>query len=141
MKTQIISHQFDINPVPAARPRVSRWSTYYPKKYTRFKKEMEALTGELDTTPCENLVCVSLEFMIKIPKSWSKKKRLAGENTYCNNNSDVDNYIKAILDSLNGVYFMDDRQVVEVFAIKKYSNEPRILFKMMEMNNDKRRDE
>ena len=141
MKTQIISHQFDINPVPAARPRVSGWSTYYPKKYTQFKKDMEALTGELDTTPCENLVCVSLEFMIKIPKSWSKKKRLAGENTYCNNNSDIDNYIKAILDSLNGVYFIDDRQVVEVFAIKKYSNEPRILFKMMEMNNDKRGDE
>ena len=136
----IYSQRFDINPVPASRPRVARWSTYYPKKYTQFKKDMEALTGELDTTPCENLVCVSLEFMIKIPKSWSKKKRLAGENTYCNNNSDIDNYIKAILDSLNGVYFIDDRQVVEVFAIKKYSNEPRILFKMMEMNNDKRGD-
>jgi Holliday junction resolvase RusA-like endonuclease len=140
MKTQIISHQFDINPVPASRPRVSRWSTYYPKKYTQFKKDMEALTSELDTTPCENLVCVSLEFMIKIPKSWSKKKRLEGENTYCNNNSDIDNYIKAILDSLNGVFFIDDKQVVEIFAIKKYSNEPRILFKMMEMDNDKRGD-
>ena len=140
MKTQIISHQFDINPVPAARARVSRWSTYYPKKYTQFKKDMEALTGELDTTPCENLVCVSLEFMIKIPQSWSKKKRLEGENTYCNNNSDIDNYIKAILDSLNGVFFIDDKQVVEIFAIKKYSNEPRILFKMMEMDNDKRGD-
>ena len=140
MKTQIITHQFDINPVPAARPRVSRWSTYYPKKYTRFKKEMEALTGELDTTPCENLVVVSLRFKIKIPQSWSKKKRLERENTYCNNNSDIDNYIKAILDSLNGVYFMDDRQVVEVFASKKYSNEPRISFKMMEINNDERGD-
>ena len=140
MKTQIISHQFNINPVPAARPRVSRWSTYYPKKYTQFKKDMEALTSELNTTPCETLVCVSLEFMIKIPKSWSKKKRLAGENTYCNNNADIDNYIKAILDSLNGVFFIDDKQVVEVFAMKKYSNEPRILFKMMEMNNDKRGD-
>ena len=140
MKTQIITHQFDINPVPAARPRVSRWSTYYPKKYTRFKKEMEALTGELDTTPCENLVVVSLRFKIKIPQSWSKKKRLERENTYCNNNSDIDNYIKAMLDSLNGVYFIDDRQVVEVFASKKYSNEPRILFTMMEMDNDKRGD-
>ena len=139
MKTQIISHQFDINPVPAARPRVSRWSTYYPKKYTRFKKEMEALTGELDTTPCENLVVVSLRFKIKIPQSWSKKKRLERENTYCNNNSDIDNYIKAMLDSLNGVYFMDDRQVVEVFASKKYSNEPQILFTMMEIENDCRK--
>jgi len=140
MRTQIISHCFEINPVPAARPRVSRFSTYYPKKYTRFKKEMEALTSELDSTPCENLVCVSLKFKIKTPQSWSKKKRLERENTYCNNNSDIDNYVKAMLDSLNGVYFIDDRQVVEVFASKKYSNEPRILFKMMEMNNDERGD-
>ena len=139
MRTQIISHCFEINPVPAARPRVSRFSTYYPKKYTRFKKEMEALTSELDTTPCENLVCVSLKFKIKTPQSWSKKKRLERENTYCNNNSDIDNYVKAMLDSLNGVYFIDDRQVVEVFASKKYSNEPQILFTMMEIENDCRK--
>jgi len=131
---------FEVNPVPAARPRVGRFSTYYPKKYTKFKKDMEALTSELNMTPCENLVCVSLKFKIKTPQSWSKKKRLERENTYCNNNSDIDNYIKAILDSLNGVYFVDDRQVVEVFASKKYSNEPRILFTMMEINNDERGD-
>tara|TARA_R100000093_G_scaffold892_2_gene2431 strand:- start:88 stop:513 length:426 start_codon:yes stop_codon:yes gene_type:complete len=140
MKTQIISHHFDINPVPASRPRVSRWSTYYPKKYTQFKKDMEALTGELDTTPCENLVCVSLRFKVQIPKSWSKKKRLERENTFCDNSSDIDNYIKAILDALNGVYFKDDKQVVEVFASKKYSNTPSISFKMMEIENDERRD-
>ena len=56
MKTPIISQQFDINPVAAARPRVSRWSTYYPKKDTRFKKDKEALTSELNTTPCQSLV-------------------------------------------------------------------------------------
>ena len=85
---------------------------------------------------------LSKKIILICPKSnsWSKKKRLERENTYCNNNSDIDNYIKAILDSLNGVYFIDDRQVVEVFASKKYSNEPRILFTMMEMDNDKRGD-
>jgi Holliday junction resolvase RusA-like endonuclease len=129
----IHSQRFDINPVPASRPRVARWSTYYPKKYTQFKKDMEALTSELNMTPSENLVCVVLEFMIEIPKSWSKKKRKEVNNTYCSNNCDIDNYIKATLDSLNGVFFIDDKQVVEVFAKKMYSKDPHILFKQMEI--------
>ena len=85
---------------------------------------MEALTSELDTTPCESLVCVSIDFMVEIPKSWSKKK----------------NYIKAILDSLNSVFFIDDKQVVEIFARKIYSTDPHILYKQKEiLENDEGR--
>ena len=129
----ICTQTFKINPVPASRPRVSRWSTYYPKKYTKFKKDMKALTSELETTPSEKLVSVELEFGIMIPKSWSKKKREELNNTYCSNNSDIDNYIKAILDSLNGIVYIDDKQVVELFAKKIYSEEGYILYKHKEI--------
>jgi len=130
------TQRFNINPVPASRPRVSRWSTYYPKKYTKFKKDMEALTSELETTPSEKLVSVELEFRIMMPKSFSKKKRQGLNNTYCSNNSDIDNYIKAILDSLNGVFYIDDKQVVEIFARKIYSDEGYILYKQKEIENN-----
>jgi len=129
----ICTQRFNINPVPASRPRVSRWSTYYPKKYTKFKKDMEALTSEMETTPSEKLVSVELEFGIMIPKSWSKKKKEELNNTYCSNNSDIDNYIKAILDSLNGIVYIDDKQVVELFAKKIYSEEGYILYKHKEI--------
>ncbi len=129
----ICTQRFNINPVPASRPRVSRWSTYYPKKYTKFKKDMEALTSEMETTPSEKLVSVELKFGIMIPKSWSKKKREELNNTYCSNNSDIDNYIKAILDSLNGIVYIDDKQVVELFAKKIYSEEGYILYKHKEI--------
>jgi len=129
----ICTQRFEINPVPASRPRVSRWSTYYPKKYTKFKKEMEALTSELETTLSEKPVSVELEFGIMMPKSWSKKKRKELNNTYCSNNSDIDNYIKAILDSLNGVVYVDDKQVVELFAKKIYSEEGYIQYKHKEI--------
>ena len=132
----IYTKRFEINPVPASRPRVSRWSTYYPKKYTKFKQDMEALTSELDTTLSEKLVRVEIDFMIKIPVSWSKKKKQELNNTYCSNNSDIDNYIKAILDSLNGVFFIDDRQVVEIFARKIYSKEGYILYKQKEIEQN-----
>eukprot|EP00543_Licmophora_paradoxa_P006569 CAMPEP_0202455834 /NCGR_PEP_ID=MMETSP1360-20130828/13268_1 /ASSEMBLY_ACC=CAM_ASM_000848 /TAXON_ID=515479 /ORGANISM="Licmophora paradoxa, Strain CCMP2313" /LENGTH=60 /DNA_ID=CAMNT_0049075513 /DNA_START=266 /DNA_END=448 /DNA_ORIENTATION=- len=36
---------------------------------------------------------------------------------------DVDNLAKFVLDSLNGVLYHDDRQVVELIAIKRYDND------------------
>ncbi len=121
---------FDIDPCPASRPRVTRWSTYYPKKYTQFKKDMIALTSELDITPSESLLSVHIGFYIGMPKSWSKKKKESKHGQYCDNNADVDNYLKAILDSLNEVVYVDDRQIVEVYAKKIYSDKPCIEFNM-----------
>ena len=121
--------EFNINPVPASRPRVTRWSTYYPKKYTQFKLDMIALTSELDLTPFEGSLRVDIGFYISMPKSWSKKKKESKESSYCDNNADVDNYLKAILDSLNEGVYVDDRQIVEISARKIYSNKPCIKFK------------
>ena len=121
--------EFDINPVPASRPRVTRWSTYYPKKYTQFKQDMIALTSEMHFAPFEGLLGVDIGFYIAMPKSWSKKKKELKEGRYCDNNADVDNYLKAILDSLNEIVYVDDRQIVEIAARKIYSNKPCIKFK------------
>ena len=85
---------FDIDPCPASRPRVSRWSTYYPKKYTQFKEDMKALTSEMDSTPSKKLISVDVEFNVKIPKSWTKKKKEEKNGKYCDNGCDIDNYLK-----------------------------------------------
>jgi|TARA_Y100000031_G_C8228709_1_gene389773 Holliday junction resolvase RusA-like endonuclease len=127
---------FDIDPIPASRPRVSRWSTYYPKRYTKFREKMKALTGELETTPFEKLVSVSVVFYIGMPKSWSKKKKKEKNKGFCDNNADLDNYQKAILDSLNGVLYIDDRQIVEIFASKRYSDKPFIELEIHEIGEE-----
>ena len=67
--------EFDIVPIPASRPRVTRWATYYGKKYSQFKENMEALTSDTKFTPLEGNIYASLRFYIQIPKSWSKKKK------------------------------------------------------------------
>lgn len=43
-----------------------------------------------------------------------------------NKKPDIDNIIKSIADSLNGIAYKDDAQVVEVIAKKFYSNKPRV---------------
>ena len=63
----------------------------------------------------------------KIPSSWSLKDKaaaLAGE-IVPSVKPDIDNFIKIICDALNGIVWIDDKQVVQVNAAKLYSDNPR----------------
>tara|TARA_R110000787_G_scaffold86668_1_gene184766 strand:- start:2777 stop:3178 length:402 start_codon:yes stop_codon:yes gene_type:complete len=112
MKNRIVV-SFEINPTPASRPRVTRWGTFYGKKYKGFKKDMDELLSDTDKEWLEGLIFADMTFFVGIPKSWSKKKKKLKSGQWCDNNADLDNYEKAILDSLSGAYFHDDRQIVQ----------------------------
>ena len=112
MKNKIVV-SFEINPTPASRPRVTRWGTFYGKKYKGFKKDMDELLSDTDKEWLEGLIFADMTFFVGIPKSWSKKKKKLKSGQWCDNNADLDNYEKAILDSLSGAYFHDDRQIVQ----------------------------
>jgi len=124
---------FYVTPVPAARPRVTRWATFYPKKYTQFKADMDMALNDVRFEPYKENVYAKLDFFVQIPKSWSKKKKKLKQGQFCDNNADIDNYCKAILDSLNGVYYADDRQIVMIRARKYWSDVPRIECEFLKM--------
>jgi Holliday junction resolvase RusA-like endonuclease len=117
-------------PVPAARARVTRWSTYFPARYAKFKETMYRdliiVRHREKLTPADGLLYVKITFWVEMPKSWSKKKRAELDGKYAANNCDIDNYIKAVLDSCEGFYFENDRQVVMICGIKKYAEVGRI---------------
>lgn len=114
---------FDINPVPASRPRVTRWGTYYGKKYKQFKKDMSKLAVNKDKVWLEGLISADMTFFVPMAKSWSQKKKSSQNGKFCDNNSDLDNYEKAILDSLNTIYFDDDRQIVQQSSQKIWAEQ------------------
>lgn len=80
---------------------------------------------------------IALGFVIyrRVPKSKSKKFKaaaLAGDIYPVSARDDVDNFLKSLKDALNGIYWLDDGQVVMYIPIdgkypgKYYSDVPRI---------------
>ena len=124
---------FPIAPVVASRARVTRWSTYFPKRYTQFRKEFGELLEKYKAEPVDGLLYVRLDFYVQIPRSWSKKKKEEKEGKHCDNNADLDNYVKAALDSLEGKYYNNDKQIVMIRARKYWSDTGHIEFKMEEI--------
>jgi Holliday junction resolvase RusA-like endonuclease len=121
---------FPIAPVVASRARVTRWATFFPKKYQAFRDEFKELLTNYDATPIDDLLYVKIDFHVQMAKSWSKKKTKEKDGELCDNNADIDNYIKATLDSLEGKYYDNDNQIVMIRARKYWSTNGRIEFDM-----------
>ncbi len=111
--------QVPVAPVPASRPRVTRWGTYYGKNYTQFRKEAEEVMDDLAPgEPLDGSLEVVVRFFCRKPKT-TRRAEPGG---------DVDNYVKAILDSCNGKIWKDDDQILRLTATKRWEDEhgPRI---------------
>jgi len=86
-------------------------------------------------TPLEGPLKVSLTFIMPIPKSKSKKWKgaaMAGSELPTKK-PDIDNLAKLVLDSLNGVFWLDDKQVVVLNLIKIYGAIPMTLIEIEEL--------
>jgi len=120
--------RFNIPPVPASRARVTRWATFFPKKYQSFRDDFKQLLQHHKQDIHTGSLFVRLDFHVQMAKSWSKKKKEEYNKQYCDNNADIDNYIKAALDSLEGHYYENDKQIVMIRARKFWAKEGHIKF-------------
>jgi len=129
---------FKIPPVPASRPRVTQYGAYYNKTYDQFRKDMSKLLMGKVTLYAEPLR-LDVTFFKEIPKSYSKKRRDEMDGTYINVTPDLDNFEKAIYDSLNGCVWKDDCQIVEHTTRKIWAkDEPRIIVIIERLNGNEK---
>ena len=111
------------NPIPLQRARASRKGFYDPQYKAKenmvwyFKKTY----GECE--PIEYPITLEVIFYMPIPKSWSKKKRAAMPGQSHSKKPDLDNCIKMILDTFNGILWKDDALIWKIKAMKVYALE------------------
>jgi Holliday junction resolvase RusA-like endonuclease len=129
-------------PVAQGRPRFSTHGgfvkAYDPAKSGDYKKfvklaAMEFAPPALLEGPIKMKLIVYRTmpgYLSKVPKKAAAAE--AGE-ILPTSKPDVDNYLKGVKDALKGVIWKDDSQVVEVYALKRYSARPRIELKIIEL--------
>lgn len=128
------------NPVAQGRPKfttVGGFARAYDPKKSRDYKDYVRIAAA-DHAPLELLegpLAVMIIAYRPIPKSFSKKKAAAAEagEIYPTTKPDADNYLKGVKDALKGIMWVDDSQVVDVYARKRYSSRPRIEVKIRKL--------
>ena len=120
------------------RPRYNTktHTTYTPKKTKDFEQIIRSafinkynVSEEASYNPFKAKIIA----IFKPPVSTSKKKAKELDGKAYIKKPDVDNIAKGILDSLNGLPFKDDNQVIELNIKKEYGLENKILVELEEI--------
>ena len=88
--------------IPTPRPRVSRYGTHYPKRYTDW----------LDSARVEAYRACGRVL-------WDGPVSVTVAFYGARANADIDNLLKSVLDAIQGVLIVDDKQVQTVEARKE----------------------
>ena len=100
-------------PVPASRPRVSKWGVYYGKTYKAYMKQADDAIPQAKE-PFDGNLFVDIEFACPRPKTTQRS---------CPR-GDIDNYAKSILDAVTKKgYWNDDDQIVVMTAVKRWAED------------------
>ncbi|MGU8470242.1 RusA family crossover junction endodeoxyribonuclease [Clostridium perfringens] len=108
-----------------ARPRVCRGHAFTPKDTVQYEKLVRECYEKQDGRYLEGPIKALIIAYYKIPKSYSKKRVQAIRDGLekPTKKPDADNIGKIILDSLNGVAYKDDSQIIELRVIKRYTED------------------
>ena len=122
------------------RPRMGRSGIVYTPKETLVYENYVKMcysdyANQFGWLPYENQVRAEIEVLVAVPKSDSKTKKKAKIEGMIRPavKPDCDNLAKAILDSLNGLAYRDDKQVVELVVKKYYAENAEVKIKLSEV--------
>lgn len=128
------------------RPRTGKnGHVYTPKRTQEYEKIVRhTAISQLDeghvvpTGPVKLVV----EIFDEVPMSWGPKKRASAlMGDVYPQRGDLDNRVKAIQDALNGVYYVDDKQIVKHQASMEYGQQDAIYIAVYKINKSGSRNE
>lgn len=129
-------------PVAKGRPRFSRHGghvrTHTPEKTERYENlvKMAASAAMRSAEPYAGPIRLVVHIGMPIPTSWSQKRQrsaAAGE-IGATKKPDADNVVKTLKDGMNGIAYVDDGQVVDLWVAKRYAVVPGVRVEVIELN-------
>ena len=115
--------------VGKARARIvnkgGRTFSYTPKRTADAEKVIAAYAKAQGVKPLDGPISITMEFVFEPPESWSKKRKESAlrQELLPAKKPDLDNLVKLCTDSLNGIAYLDDSQIVRLDATKRYGEE------------------
>jgi len=127
-------------PVAKGRPKFTKKGFAYTPAKTK-KAEDSFLTQALQfkpSTPISEPLTIDITSILPIPKSTSKKNYILmmTDNIKHTKRPDLDNLLKLVEDSLNGIFFIDDSQIYSISAKKKYGVVPKTIVTLEWIDNE-----
>ena len=121
-------------PIAKGRAKVStfngRIQLRTPERTVRYESTVALFARQAmgDRNLFDCAVSLSLVLHMPIPASWSKKKQamaLIG-SVWPTSKPDCSNVLKAVEDAMNGIVYLDDKQIVMLSVRKIYSQYPHV---------------
>ena len=108
------------DPVPFARAGSSGKVRFTPKKQASFMNMVKIIAHQAmaGRAPLSGPVMLTVTTTYTYPQSWSQRKK--DGTAWKVSRPDLSNLIKIIEDSMNGIVFDDDAQVVSLIARKSF---------------------
>ena len=116
--------------VGKGRPRFTRSGrTYTPKRTTDYERTIKTAYLNKYSYLSQKALRIKICAYLEVARSHSKvkKSKMLMNLLQCTKKPDMDNITKVVLDALNKVAYQDDTQVVELVAIKRWSNTSRLV--------------
>jgi len=134
--TSVKMIEFSVYGIPVAkgRPKFARMGNFV-KAYTPLKtrEAEESFVSQAikfkPTEPIKGAIKLDLTFISIKPKS--AKKRI-----YWEVRPDLDNLVKLVKDALNGIFWVDDSQIILLSAEKRYGTDNSTEVGIVEINDD-----
>lgn len=115
-------------PVPKERPRMARSGHVYTPGKTKHQEAEIALEW------VRRYKDLKIDKPVKMECIFYMKKAKACRDDVVQKRPDIDNLLKTVLDGLNDVAYIDDKQIFDVRAVKMWG-EPRTVIRL-EVHND-----
>jgi Holliday junction resolvase RusA-like endonuclease len=123
-----ITFEIPGEPMGKQRPKFGKGFTYTPEKTVNYETLVKMEYHNQINKMLDGEIRAKIIAFYPIPKSASKKKQFSMRmgDVMPTKKPDADNIAKIVLDSLNGIAYKDDSQVVNLQVCKLYADNPRV---------------